>query len=262
MHRRTFLRLIGVLSLSPAVVIRDVWARTVDANRSLLEAPLEIAGSWKSSPPDAVTRVLMRMREVCLSGLQLVSDRQPDKVRVDNHADGSPAIWLHQDQPGTAWIIVNIGPLDWCKLAYQFGHELGHVLCNSWTALSKPRPPSQWLEEAMVEAFSVRGLGLLAASWETNPPFAGDAAFAAAIRQYRRNLIVKYQKDDGQQPARESIAEWFHAYRNRLEAAGSTPVGSAVLAILNEMERDKACVEDLGAVNRWPARSGVPSRNT
>ena len=109
----------------------------------------------------------------------------------------------------------------------------------------------------MVEAFSVRGLGLLAASWETNPPFAGDSAFAAAIRQYRQNLIVKYQKDDGQQAARPNIAEWFHAYRNTLEAGGSRPAGTAVLAILNEMERDKACVEDLGAVNRWPARTGV-----
>src|SRR3989442_505095 len=133
------------------------------------------------------------MREVCLSGLRLLSDRQPDRLRVDNHAEGPPAIWLHDEQPGTAWIIVDIGPRDWSKLAYQFGHELGHVFCNSWDRLAKPRPPTQWLEEAMVEAFSIRGLGLLAASWEKNPPFAGNAGFAASIRQYRGDLIEKYQ---------------------------------------------------------------------
>jgi hypothetical protein len=27
---------------------------------------------------------------------------------------------------------------------------------------------------------------------------------------------------------------------------------------LPELEKDRACVADLGAVNRWPGRSGVP----
>jgi hypothetical protein len=149
---------------------------------------LELGGVWKSSPADAVLRVLSRLREVSLEGLRLLSDRQPDRLYVDDHPKGLPAVWLHNDHTNTAWIIVDIGPADWCKLSYQFGHELGHVLCNSWDAQSKPRPPCQWLEEAMVEAFSLRGLGLLAASWERNPPFAGDAAFGAAIREYRENL--------------------------------------------------------------------------
>jgi hypothetical protein len=31
-----------------------------------------------------------------------------------------------------------------------------------------------------------------------------------------------------------------------------------VAAVVAEMERDPLCVEDLGALNRWPARSAVP----
>src|SRR5205823_10311963 len=132
------------------------------------------------------------VREVCLSGLQLVSDRQPATIRIENHAGGPPAIWLHDEPADTAWIIVNIGPADWSKLAYQFGHELGHVLCNSWDRLARPRAPTQWLEETIVEAFSLRGLRLLATSWARNPPFAGDAAFARSIRDYRSDLVAKY----------------------------------------------------------------------
>jgi len=220
---------------------------------SLLNAPLELGGVWTSSPPDAVTRVLTRMREVCLSGLKLISDRQPARLRVDNHAEGRPAVWLHADRTSTAWVIVDIGPRDWCKLCYQFGHELGHVLCNSWDAGAKPGPPSQWLEEAMVEAFSIRGLGLLATSWQRNPPFAGDAGFATAIRQYRANLIDQYNK-----PVVPDLAAWFRAKRSALESSGGAPEGAAVLGILAVLEADKACVEDLGAVNRWPSRSHVP----
>jgi hypothetical protein len=171
--------------------------------------------------------------------------------------EGPPALWLHADQASTAWIIVDIGPDDWCKLAYQFGHELGHVLCNSWDAGAKPRPPSQWLGEARVEAFSIRGLALLAASWERDPPFAGDAGFAASIRQYRGNLIEKYQKVAAQESAHD-VASWFRGYRGSLGGGLDVIEGPAILGILTVLESDETCVEDLGAVNRWPSRSGVP----
>jgi hypothetical protein len=33
---------------------------------------------------------------------------------------------------------------------------------------------------------------------------------------------------------------------------------SAIVTALTETETDPGCVEDLGALNRWPERSGVP----
>ena len=111
------------------------------------------------------------------------------RLRVDEHTSGPPSVWLHPDGSTTAWIIVDIGERDWSKLAYQFGHELGHVAANSRQADAKPAPPCQWLEEAMVEAFSLRGLGRLAKDWKQNPPFAGDNVFGDAIAEYRQNII-------------------------------------------------------------------------
>jgi hypothetical protein len=229
--------------------------------RSLLSAPLELGGTWTGSPADAVIRVLSRMREVSLEGVRLLSDRQPDKLHVDDHANGLPALWLHDDHTDTAWIVVDIGPADWSKLTYQFGHELGHVLCNSWDSHSQTRLPCQWLEESMVEAFSIRGLGLLAASWERNPPFAGNAAFAGSIREYRENLIKNY-RGAGAQMSDAEIAAWFRASRSALESSDLSGIeGPLIVRIAGELERDKASVEDLGALNRWPLRSGVPLKD-
>lgn len=253
--RRPLLGLISVLTLCPVRLLADVSARAAGPKGSLLTAPIELGGAWKW--PEPARRVVTRVREVCLSGVRLVSDRQPARLRVDNHSPGPPAIWLHDDPESTAWILVDVGPSDWCKLAYQLGHELGHVLCNSWDRNAKPRPPSQWLEEAMVEAFSIRGLALLAASWESNPPFAGDAAFAAAIRDYRAQLIRKYGTASGQ-PSPPDAAAWFRENRAPLENGASHIPGPAVLAVLAVLENDGACVEDLGAVNRWRSRTGVP----
>jgi hypothetical protein len=154
---------------------------------------------------------------------------------------------------------VDVGGDYWCQLAYQFGHELGHVLANSWSPDSEPRPPCQWLEEDLVEAFSLRGLGKLADSWEHRPVF-NDAPYANAIRQYQRNVIESYEKIASNQMRDSEVDTWFREYRSALENQRGLGVpGLAVVpTILHEMETDARNIEDIGALNRWPERSAVP----
>lgn len=247
MHRRRFLGLAGA-----ALLAGRRLAAAGEPPPTLRVAPLELTGGWGGSPMPAAARVVARVREVSLADVRLLSDRQPQRLRVENHASGPPAIWLHADPAETAWIIVDIGPRDWCKLAYQFGHELGHVLCNSWGPLARPAPPSQWLEEALAEGFSLRGLGLLARSWEQDPPFAGDAGFAKFIGQYRAVLVAQYRA--AAPPGPDIAACWRNHCRDFTQGKGDP----LVLAVLAAMERDPVAVADLGALNRWPARSAVP----
>ena len=259
MKRRTFLCRSAALIACLPHLVNESGAQPRLLQMTLLSAPLELGGEWGSSRPNDVLAVVSRMREVCLSGVRLLSDQQAAKLRVENHSSGPPHIWLHKEQSDTAWIVVDIGALDWCKLSYQLGHELGHVLCNSWQWQAIPKLPSRWLEEALVEAFSIRGLGLLADSWEQRPPFPHDAAFAGAIRKYRQDLIEKYRKPAGEPPALNMCA-WLRENRDTLDHTGGvgTVEGPEILQIVAEMERDKAAVEDLGALNRWSARTGVP----
>ena len=226
---------------------------------SLLTAPIELAGDWGHMVPRSADQVVEIMRHACLDGVRLVSDRQPTRLRVDRHASGSPAVWLHPDGSTMAWIIVDIGERDWSKLAYQFGHELGHVAANSWQADAKPAPPCQWLEEAMVEAFSLRGLGRLATSWKENPPFAGDNAFGDAIAEYRESIIRGYAALADSQGLSRDAAAWFGDHRSEIEMPGLNPFAQAMSrTILTEYEAAPDCVEALGALNRWPGRTGMP----
>ena len=64
-----------------------------------------------------------------------------------------------------------------------------------WDRAAVPALPTQWLEETIVEAFSIRGLALLAQSWALNPPFAGDEKFAGSLRTYRQDLVAKYRNN-------------------------------------------------------------------
>jgi len=112
----------------------------------------------------------------------------------------------------------------------------------------------------MVEAFSIRGLGLLADSWASHPPFPDDAAFGASIARYRDNLLTKYRTASTEQGAIGNLAAWFQSHRADLETNGGVtgPAQGVVWACLEEMQADTASVDGLGAVNRWPGRSGVP----
>ncbi|WP_246709209.1 hypothetical protein [Mesorhizobium sp. NZP2077] len=207
----------------------------------------------------AADQVVERMRHACLDGVRLLSDRQPTRLRVDEHTSGSPAVWLHPDGSSMAWIIVDIGERDWSKLAYQFGHELGHVLCNSWQPDAKPAPPCQWLEEAIVEAHSLRGLGRLAKSWKEAPPFAGDNAFGDAIARYRQDIIDHYAALAESQGLTRNAVAWFADYRDEVEKLALNPFAQAMsVTILAEYDREPDCVEALGALNRWPGRTGLP----
>jgi len=133
------------------------------------------------------------------------------------------------------------------------------VLANSWDPDSIGRPPCRWLEEDLVEAFSLRGLAKLADSWELHPVF-NDASYANAIRQYRRDVIGKYEKMAVNEMGNSGVAAWFRDHRSALDKQRGLagPGQAAVTAVLHELETNANGIEDMGAVNRWQERSGVP----
>jgi hypothetical protein len=235
-------------------------AKSHNSSPSLLTAPIELTGDWGHMIPDAALQVVERMRSACFRGLRLVSDDQPDRLRVEERTSGPPAVWLHADGTTMGWIIVDIGERDWSRLAYQFGHELGHVTANSWRPDAKPAAPSQWFEEAMVEAFSLRGLALLADNWSTDPPFKDDSGFGAAVAAYRQNIVERYGKLATEQGNPKDLGIWFKQHRAAMEAQPGLNAfaQAASLSILAEYERNPASMEALGALNRWSGRSALP----
>jgi len=256
--RRNLLAVGGALTVS---LRRPVAAAEpgVAAPANLLSAPLSLGGEWSQAAPPEALPLLLRMREACLSGVRLLSDQQPRNLRVDEHSTGPPAVWLHTDHADTGIVNVDIPTDDWPRLAYQFGHELGHVLCNSWLWGDKPQLPCQWLEESMVEGLSLRSLLLLADSCEKTPLVPGDTAFPGVIRKYRSFLLGRYIEAGGPQPG-APITGWFRATRAALEKNNGLAKfeGPEIVAIVALLEHDRSYIEDYGALNRWPGRSAVP----
>jgi hypothetical protein len=244
--------------IKPETRVSDQCAEGAD----LASAPIDLAGSWGQMLPGSAEAVLDRMRSACLHGVRLLSERQPTRIIVDEHKSGPPAVWLHADRRTTAWLIVDIGERAWSQLAYQFGHELGHTFANSWQWHAKPGGTCQWLEESLVEAFSLFGLGRLASDWKTNPPFKNDNAYGDAIATYRANVQSEYAKLAAGQGGLDEMSAWYGKHRTAIEAGDGLNAFARAASpqFLKVFERDPGSVEAIGALNRWPKRTRLPLR--
>ena len=256
MERRSFLSLLGAGVLLPYGRNRTA---TEPTGTSLLTAELHLRGNWRGSAPGDVAAVIECMRAACLGDVALLSDRQPTELWVEDRTDSYPAVWLHPDFPTTAWVTVVVGMREWCNLAYQFGHELGHVLSNSWEQDARPRNPCQWVEEALVEAFTLRGLDRLAERWGQAPPFPDDHAYARSIWSYGEALRRDYRAVASDQGMASGFAAWFEQRKSLFESEGGIDVAAgAVTTMLDLLEAEPAICADIGALNRWSGRTGVP----
>ncbi|HEX3860629.1 MAG TPA: transposase [Stellaceae bacterium] len=223
---------------------------------ALSSAPIDLRGDWGESPPEDAALVITRLHATCLAGVDLPSDRQPDRLKVEGRVSTVPHIWLDGSNPTAASVVIDGSGRNWCRLSYQLGHELGHVVCNSWDVVALPLKPSQWLEECLAEAFSLRGLARLADSWDANPVLTDHPDYGKHLRRYRELTIAPYRRGGPPSP----LHSWFAANRVGLEngIGGRPSTGPALLMILSELDRDAGCVADLGAVNRWPSRAAAP----
>jgi len=73
-------------------------------------------------------------------------------------------------------------------------------------------------------------------------------------------VIENYEKIASTQMGDSGVAAWFRKYRSTLEnQIGFPGPGSAAIpSVLHELEANPSSIEDIGAMNRWPEKTGVP----
>ena len=88
----------------------------------------------------------------------------------------------------------------------------------------------------------------------------GDNAYGETVAKYRQDIVQRYDKLAAEQGAIGDTGAWFAGHREEIEAPGGLNLfaQAASLIVLAEYERTPDCIEAVGALNRWPGRSGVP----
>lgn len=166
--------------------------------------------TWGDASPADVQTVLQSVIEVISP---YMAGRTFGTITVRNDT-GGPITLYERGAAGEYVVLLNVNGRYWAQLAYQFSHEMCHLMSNYDLA---PRNAShqQWFEESLCEAFSLFTLEKMTQHWIINPPYPQWQEYAPKF--------IDYQREISQQPHRRlpkgmSLPQWYKQYAEALSA--------------------------------------------
>jgi hypothetical protein len=151
------------------------------------------SGDWGSGSPEPILAVpLSATREI--ETFIPLDDPFPT-VLVSKSTEGFPRTLSERGPGGEIQVTLSAKDHLWSKFAYQFGHELCHIFCNS--AVAEYNHSNFWFEEVLCEVSSWFVPGRMAHTWQTRPPYDGGANYAPWLQDYRDQYLSKAKLADG-----------------------------------------------------------------
>jgi hypothetical protein len=120
-------------------------------------------------------------------------------------SQGGPIVLFRQHADMPVRMRLNVDGPYWAQFAFQFGHELCHVMCN----YKEGYEGNQWFEESMCEVASLFVLRRMSETWVIKAPYSNWSSFAPKLADYAADRIKSAQL-----PKDQSLADWY-----RLNAA-------------------------------------------
>ena len=205
------------------------------------------AGGWGAVSTQDIEAVLNSVADVLMP--QFPSHASA-RIAVA-FSNAGPRVLGQKSSDGAYQVLLNVTDARWDQFAYQFSHELCHIVSNFEHRDIGATPglrSHQWFEETLCEVVSLVTLNRLASSWQESPPHAGWASYAPAFRRYAERLLAS---DHRQLPAQISMAAWYRENQRSLE---SNPYlrqknESAATALLTLFESSPASLAAIGYLN-------------
>ena len=190
------------------------------------------AGGWGDASPEDIRRVLES------TGRELLKHIPQNKIiRIHVVAsDSVPQVDFKRAANGEFTVRLAVKGRFWAQLAFQFGHELGHIVSHYERINdNKIGNENKWFEETVAEVASLFVLARMAETWKTDPPYMNWKSFAPALKEYLDKLLK-----DTEIPAVEKMPQWFNDNRPVLKADPHLRERNRVVAIhiFKMLERD------------------------
>ena len=160
-----------------------------------------------------------------------------------SHSEQGPIVLYQRGKDGQYIVKLNTQDRYWCQYAFQFSHEVGHILCGYRDGDAS----NLWFEETIGEVASLYALLHLERSWKKSPPYPHWKEYASEFTKYAEERIKKYENTI---PA--DLPNWFQANEQKLSKEpvdrprnvslairllplfDKSPVGWSACAFLNE----------------------------
>ena len=187
----------------------EAGARSEPQKRRGLEIRV-VGGGWGDARPEEIETVLNSVATILLEHFP---GRRLNPILVA-HSDEYPII-VYKKGPGNEYrVYLSAKDQHWPRYAYEFAHELSHILSNyDHHAYSKRTTYNQWFEETLSEVASLYALRRLASVWEVSPPHPHRAAYAREFERYAERFLGEQHR---RLPPSTSLARWFAQNENEL----------------------------------------------
>jgi hypothetical protein len=144
----------------------------------------------------------------------------------------------------------------WVYYAYQFAHELCHVMANLPLEFDGAAKKSQWIEEAICETCSLYALRVLARRWEFEPPYPNWRPYAV---QFSILADERLTHADHQLPSGRTFQDWLADAVPLMEGDGSRRADHCVVAgwLLPYFEKNPNAWCAIRYLNLWQPSVGT-----
>ena len=163
------------------------WEKNSEINASSIPKIKIISKDWGNGHPKDIHEILKSVAEILFP---LGGKKPYDPIWVGKSENG-PIILYQRGKKGEYIINLNTQDRYWCQYAFQFSHEVGHILCNYREGNSS----NLWFEETLCEVASLYSLLRLEKKWEHNPPYPQWKDYGPEFTKYAQQRMIKYQNE-------------------------------------------------------------------
>ena len=171
-------------------------------------------------------------------------------IEVSHHED-SPIVLFRRGPRGEYLVRLNAKNTYWSQYAFQFAHEVGHILCN----YAEYKDANKWFEEMLAELASLYALRRMAETWKKKPPYGNWKSYAPALRKYADERMTKQRLPGG-----TTLAKWFPKSEAALRKSATrrgdnTKIAGALLPLFEKTPEHWEAVGWINTVKDEPDRS-------
>jgi hypothetical protein len=214
------------------------------------ERPLAVrvaAEGWGDASPDDVAKVLVSAGESLTGAIPALRLPPIEVSRSTTH----PIVLYERGPGGEIRVRLNVENRRWAQFAFQFGHEMGHIVCG----YADYPNPNRWFEETVCEVASLFVLGRMAETWTTRPPYPNWKDYAGALRKYRDDRTAPAALPRG-----TTLAAWFREREASLRKDGTQrelnlTMAVAILPLFEEAPDRWGAMSTLNAVRGDASRT-------
>jgi hypothetical protein len=212
-------------------------------------------GDWGGALPADIGAVVDSVAR-CFDGAIVERLVEPVLVEPTTRPTDPPLTALRRTKDGNIRVLLNVRGNYWAQLAFQFAHELCHVLANFCEPLQHP---SKWIEESLCEAASLFALNRMADSWKSTPPYPNWASYSAELTKY---AIERCSVAEHRLPAGMAFHQWLASKLPLLQCDCARRADNTVVAqqLLPIFEHDADAWRSIRYLNLWDASQDTSVR--